>query len=145
MFLKKEVFQLPFSKIKSFNFEYQNEEDLKMGIMKILDMLKKNDYVIQVFSVDEINEKIRSISKHKSFSRLNFSYYKLEDVTFLKNINLSSLRFMNIFTLEKDDINFDRLVDNSPFIICFDNYLEIANLKINVCRYEDNILKEFKV
>lgn len=145
MFLKKEVFQLPFSKTKSFNFEYENEEDLKIGIIKLLGLLKKNDYVIQVFSADVINEKIRTMSKYQSFSRLNFIYYRLENVAFLKHINLSSLRFMNIFTLEKDNINIDRLIDNSPFVIGFDNYLEIANLKIDVSRYDDNILKDFKV
>ena len=49
MFLKKELFHIPFSKYNEFSFEYEDINDLKYGILNLCYLLKKDIFLIQVF------------------------------------------------------------------------------------------------
>ena len=66
MFLKKELIQIPFSKVRSFDLVYDDEEDLKFGIINLCRLLNKGMFLIQVFLGDSINEllKARRILRH---------------------------------------------------------------------------------
>ena len=146
MFLKKDYFHLFSSNIEIYKFEYENEEDLKLGVIKLLAILKKNKIIVQVFSKEKINVVLKTYDKSECFNWGNFNFYILEDFGFLENINLSRVRFMNIYSFEKEYFkqnDFNRVMTKSSFTIGFDNYLEVANLKIDFNQYVKDIIKDF--
>ena len=50
MHLKKKFIQIPFSNKKSFSIIYSDEKDLKNGVIKLCNYLKKGTFLIQLFS-----------------------------------------------------------------------------------------------
>ena len=137
----KYCFRFPFSKIKSYKFDYESDEDLKTGVMKLLKMLRKNGYVIQVFSGDKVNDLIKTY-KHMVISSYNFEYYIVENIDFLGCIDFNVLRFMNIYSVENDVLNkndLKKIIKNSSLVIGFDNYLETAELKVDLSKYDNEV------
>ena len=51
MKLKKQLFQIPFSKNRLFNFVYEEDEDLKLDIMELVKRLKIHKLFIRVLLI----------------------------------------------------------------------------------------------
>ena len=142
MFLKK--IMIPLQKLSSYEFTYDDETDLKLGIEKMLSMLKSDKFIVQVFLKDEINSLIKKGENY--FNYKNYTIYMLDDLEFLKKINFFGLRYMTIYGLEEDvcyNNDIIQMIKQCSFMIEFDNYLEVSNIKIDFSRYEDKIVKEF--
>ena len=92
MHLKKKFIQILFSNKKSFSIIYSDEKDLKNGVIKLCNYLKKGTFLIQLFSEDRLNQ-ILSIYKNNCLNYNNFNYYKIDNLDFLNNVSFEKLRF----------------------------------------------------
>ncbi len=148
MHLKKKFIQIPFSNKKSFSIIYSDEKDLKNGVIKLCNYLKKGTFLIQLFSEDRLNQ-ILSIYKNNCLNYNNFNYYKIDNLDFLNNVSFEKLRFLNIYSLNKNcliDIRqLKNVHKNYTFQLSLDNYLEYAEIIIDYNCYDkktiDSILK----
>lgn len=145
MKLKKQFIQIPFSPNKVFNFVYEEDEDLKSGIMELVKCLKINKLIIQSFS----NLDLTGLNQNEVFKggrvirHGNFHYYLEDNLNFLKPIHLCAIRFMKIFSCDFDDFNqtdistkdFIRMINRSSLIISLDNYLEVSELQVNMDKF----------
>ncbi len=146
MYLKKKFIQIPFSNKKSFSIIYSDENDLKNGVIKLCNYLKKETFLVQVFSQDRLNE-ILSIYDNNYLNYKNFNYYKIDNLKFLNNLSFEELRFLNIYSLNQNSrLDINRLKDaqdNYTFQLGFDNYLEYVELIINYDYYDEELVKKF--
>lgn len=146
MYLKKKFIQIPFSNKKSFSIIYSGENDLKNGVTKLCNYLKKETFLVQVFSQDRLNE-ILSIYDNNYLNYKNFNYYKIDNLKFLNNLSFEELRFLNIYSLNQNSrLDINRLKDaqdNYTFQLGFDNYLEYVELIINYDYYDEELVKKF--
>ncbi len=146
MYLKKKFIQIPFSNKKSFSIIYSGENDLKNGVIKLCNYLKKETFLVQVFSQDRLNE-ILSIYDNNYLNYKNFNYYKIDNLKFLNNLSFEELRFLNIYSLNLNSrLDINRLKDaqdNYTFQLGFDNYLEYVELIINYDYYDEELVKKF--
>ncbi len=143
MYLKKKSIQIPFSNKKSFSIIYSDENDLKNGVIKLCNYLKKETFLVQVFSKDRLNE-ILTIYDNNCLKYKNFNYYKINNLKFLNNLSFNELRFLNIYSLNQNSIiNVTKLKDtevNYTFQLGFDNYLEYVEIIINYNFYDEKII-----
>lgn len=142
MYLKKEFLQIPFSKIKTFNLVYEDDEDLKLGIIKLIETLKINKLVVELFLQDDMNKLLK---KYEVINIKNFNYYLVDNLNFLKSVHLSELRFMSIYSYQLDNFssnNIDQITNKADLKIGFDNYLEYTMLHINIDKYR-NLISNF--
>ena len=148
MKLKKNFIQAPFSNKKSFCIHYSDETDLKVGVIKLCNHLKKGNFLIQVFVGDELNEKLNKENnmflKHK-----NFNYYLIDNLEFLQGLSLGRLRFLNIYSISKNinsiDLNYlKELKNNYTFLLGFDNYLDFVEIMINFDYYDRMEIKNWQ-
>ena len=146
MYLKKIFIQIPFSNKKSFSIIYSDENDLKNGVIKLCNYLKKETFLVQVFSQDRLNE-ILSIYDNNYLNYKNFNYYKIDNLKFLNNLSFEELRFLNIYSLNQNSrLDINRLKDaqdNYTFQLGFDNFLEYVELIINYDYYDEELVKKF--
>ena len=146
MYLKKKFIQIPFSNKKSFSIIYSGENDLKNGVIKLCNYLKKETFLVQVFSQDRLNE-ILSIYDNNYLNYKNFNYYKIDNLKFLNNLSFEEFRFLNIYSLNQNSrLDINRLKDaqdNYTFQLGFDNYLEYVELIINYDYYDEELVKKF--
>lgn len=146
MYLKKKFIQIPFSNKKGFSIIYSGENDLKNGVIKLCNYLKKETFLVQVFSQDRLNE-ILSIYDNNYLNYKNFNYYKIDNLKFLNNLSFEELRFLNIYSLNQNSrLDINRLKDaqdNYTFQLGFDNYLEYVELIINYDYYDEELVKKF--
>jgi len=149
MYLKKFFIQVPFSNKKAFDIVYFDEVDLKNGVLKLCNQLKKDFFLIQVFSRDELNE-LLCIDSSNFFKYKNFNYYLTENLHFLHNLSFEKLRFLNIYAMNEEFIltnlnQLKKIEEHYAFQIGFDNYLEYVEIIINYNYYDkkmiNNILK----
>ena len=148
MILKKKLFQVPYSKFKCFNFIYEDEEDLKSNLLILIKSLIKHEYIVKVFSKDEVNYYFTNYLKKHSYN--NFNYYLLKDISVFEQIQIQNLRFINIYMLNSnisyEDENlslFKNIEKKSDCLIIFDNYLEVSSLYIDFSKYDETVLKMF--
>ena len=137
-------YTIPFYKRKSFNLSYLNEDDLREGVIEICNLLKKDIFIVQIFPAEFIAECLDKycISRIKHY---NFYYYYLKDLRVLNNIELSKVRFMNIYSIENPYYDMNRLVNNlkrTTFSLGLDNYLEYSKIEINYSCYGKEVLKK---
>ena len=143
MHLKKKKLQFSFSKTKEYSIEYNDNVDLRDGIINLCNSLKKNKIVVRVFKNETINSLLEQTGKYPKISHDNFYYYILDDVNFLYNINLDSTRFICFYAVTdaaSDLNNIKKLPHRSSFCICLDNYLETTDARINFKCYDKDIL-----
>lgn len=145
MYLKKKFIQIPFSNKKSFSIIYSDENDLKNGVIRLCDYLKKETFLVQVFSQDRLNE-ILSIYDNNYLNCKNFNYYKIDNLKFLNNLSFEELRFLNIYSLDQNSIiDLTHLKDaqnNYAFQLGFDNYLEYVEIIINYGYYDEKLINK---
>ena len=139
MYLKKKFIQIPFSNKKSFSILFSDENDLKNGVIKLCNYLKKETFLVQVFSQDRLNE-ILCIYDNNCLNYKNFNYYKIDNLKFLNDLSFEELRFLNIYSLNQNSrLDVTRLKDaqdNYTFQLGFDNYLEYVEIVINYNYYD---------
>ena len=148
MYLKKKFIQIPFLNRKIYSIIYSDENDLKNGVIKLCDYLKKGTFLIQVFSGDNLNS-VLSLYSNNRLNYKNFNYYTIDNLNFLNNLSFEGLRFLNIYAINQNClIDMAKLKDvqeNYTFHLGFDNYLEYVEIVINYNYYDrrkiDNIFK----
>lgn len=148
MYLKKKFIQIPFLNRKIYSIIYSDENDLKNGVIKLCNYLKKGPFLIRVFSGDNLNS-ILSLYSNSSLNYKNFTYYKIDDLNFLDNISFEGLRFLNIYAVNQncliDMSKLKNVQENYTFQLGFDNYLEYVEIVINYNYYDkrkiDNIFE----
>lgn len=111
--------------------------ELSNDVMKVCKILSKGMYVVEIFSRDKLNDlafkNVRYIGCKK-----NFRYYLLDDMNFLRDINIADMRYIGIYSIsEIRDENTDPgfLMRDSAFCICFENYLDFGELLICKDKY----------
>ena len=144
MFLKKELIQIPFSKVRSFDLVYDDEEDLKFGIINLCRVLNKGMFLIQVFLGDSINELLKEVSTNV-INDNNFNYYLVEKIDFLEQLSFDKIRFLNIYTTIKRNINsnLQSTIHSSPINLGLDNYLDYTKIIIDLSKYHKKIINSF--
>ncbi len=146
MFLKKELFSNLFSKNAIFDIEYENIQDLKYGIINLSNLLKKDIFAIQIFANDPLNEYFKNDAQN-IISFKNFIIYLVDKVEMIEQIDFSKLRFLNIYTIENQFINYDfnKILKNCSFDLGLDNYLEYTKVIINLSKYDSDIILKLKI
>lgn len=144
MNLKKKVIQLPFSKKKCFSIIFSDVNDLKNGVIKLCNYLKKGIYLVQVFPGDNLNNILNLYSNKMYYKK--FNYYLIDSLEFIFSVRFEELRFLNIYSINKNNnltdleqINFAE--ENYNFQLGFDNYLEYVEIIINCDCYDQIMLK----
>lgn len=148
MYLKKSFIQIPFLNRKIYSIIYSDENDLKNGVIKLCNYLKKGTFLIQVFSGDNLNS-VLSLYSNNRLNYKNFNYYTIDNLNFLNNLSFEGLRFLNIYAVNQNSlIDMAKLKDvqeNYTFQLGFDNYLEYVEIVINYNYYDkkriDNIFE----
>lgn len=145
MYLKKKFIQVPFSNKKSFSIIYSDGNYLKNGVIKLCEYLKKETFLVQVFSQDRLNE-ILSIYDNNCLNYKNFNYYKIDNLKFLNNLSFEELRLLNIYSLNQNSIidvtHLKDAQDNYTFQLGFDNYLEYVEIIINYGYYDAKLINK---
>lgn len=145
MYLKKKFIQIPFSNKKNFSIIFSDENDLKNGVIKLCNYLKKETFLVQVFSQDRLNE-ILCIYDNNCLNYKNFNYYKIDNLKFLNDLSFEKLRFLNIYSLNQNSrLDVTRLKDaqdNYTFQLGFDNYLEYVEIIINYGYYDEKLINK---
>lgn len=148
MYLKKKFIQIPFFNKKSYSVIYSDENDLKNGVIKLCNYLKKGTFLIQVFLGDILNETLKLYSNN-CFNYKNFNYYTIDNLKFLNDLFFEELRFLNIYSLNKNSLidlyQLNDLQKNYTFQIAFDNYLEYVEVTVNYNYYEEKIIDNILV
>ncbi len=146
MFLKKELFSNLFSKNAIFDIEYENIQDLKYGIINLSNLLKKDIFAIQIFANDPLNEYFKNDAQN-IISFKNFIIYLVDKIEMIEQIDFSKLRFLNIYTIENQFINYDfnKILKNCSFDLGLDNYLEYTKVIINLSKYDSDIILKLKI
>lgn len=137
MILKKRFWCL-FSNVKLYEIQYEDEVDFRANLLKLLTQLKKELYLIQVFSPDPVNTIIKKLCNTNGLIVKNFTFYQVWDLDTISKIDFSHVRFMRICIIEKNDLdenNLNKMIRQCPCMIELDNYLEIAEARIDLSRY----------
>lgn len=127
-----------------YNIEYTDSNEFLDAIRKILNSLKLEYIVIQIFVKDPLNSALLNM-KSKFVKINNFMFYKFNNLDFVNYIDFNNLRFMNIY-LSRNDI-FDKIVNVKSLysiLISLDNYFETTELIVNKSNCDDGILKRIK-
>ena len=149
MYLKKKLIQIPFLNKKVYSIIYSDENDLKNGVIKLCNYLKKGTFLIQVFSRDNLNS-VLSLHSHNRLNYKNFNYYTIDNLNFLNNLSFDGLWFLNIYAVNQsyliDDMaKLKDVQEKYAFQLGFDNYLEYVEIVINYNYYDrrkiDNIFE----
>ena len=149
MYLKKKIIQIPFLNKKAYSIIYSDENDLKNGVIKLCNYLKKGTFLIQVFSRDNLNS-VLSLHSNNRLNYKNFNYYTIDNLNFLNNLSFDGLRFLNIYAVNQsyliDDMaKLKDVQEKYAFQLGFDNYLEYVEIVINYNYYDrrkiDNIFE----
>lgn len=127
-----------------YNIEYTDSNEFIDAIRKILNSLKLEYIVIQIFVKDPLNSAL--LNKKSKFVKINnFMFYEFNNLDFVNYIDFNNLRFMNIY-LSRNDI-FDKIVNVKSLysiLISLDNYFETTELIVNKSNCDDGILKRIK-
>lgn len=140
-FLKKH-FRL--GKYIIYNIEYTDSNEFLDAIKIILNSLKLEYIVVQIFVKDPLNSTLLNM-KSKFVKINNFMFYEFNNFDFVNYIDFNNLRFMNIY-LSRNDI-FDKIVNIKSLysiLISLDNYFETTELIVNKSNCDDDILKNIK-
>lgn len=143
MFLKKELLHIPFLKRKCFNIEYDDIKDLKLGVVSLCELLKKDAFLIQIFTGDPLNEEFRggsdNLCKYK-----NFNVYLIKNVEAVKRLNFENIRFLNIYGIDNRFVTdeFNEMIKCSSFSLGFDNCFEYTKIIIDFSKYDDCIISK---
>ncbi len=145
MFLKKEIFSSLFSKNAIYNIEYESLQDLKYGIINLSNLLKKGAFVIRIFSNDPLNEYFKGKDKNM-INFPDFNIYLVDEIEIIEQIDFSTLRFIEIYTIENHFVNceFDEMLKHYSFNLGLDNYLEYTKVIIDLSKYDDDIISKLK-
>ena len=145
MYLKKKFIQIPFSNKKSFSIIYSDENDLKNGVIKLCNYLKKETYLIQVFLGDSLNT-VLSMYSNNCLNYKNFNYYIIDNLNFLNNLSFEKLRFLNVYSLNQNNLidiaQLKNAQENYTFQLGFDNYLEYVEIMINYDYYDEKLINK---
>lgn len=145
MYLKKKFIQIPFLNRKSYSIMYSDENDLKNGVIKLCNCLKKGTFLIQIFSGDNLNS-VLSLYSNNRFNYKHFSYYTVDDLIFLNNLSFEGLRFLNIYAVNQncliDMAKLKDIQENYAFQLGFDNYLEYVEIVINYNYYDKKMVNK---
>lgn len=149
MYLKKKFIQVPFLNKKSFSITYFDEKDLKNGVIKLCNHLKKGTLLIQVFLRDELND-VLSLYSNFSFQYRNFNYYLIDSLNFLHILSFERIKFLNVYSFNKN-INIinlkllNEIKENYTFQLWFDNYLECVEIVINCSYYDEKMFNNLEI
>ena len=127
-----------------YNIEYTDSNEFLDAIRKILNSLKLEYIVIQIFVKDPLNSALLNM-KSKFVKINNFMFYEFNNLDFVNYIDFNKLRFMNIYLSRND--NFDKIVNVKSLysiLISLDNYFETTELIVNKSNCDDGILKRIK-
>lgn len=127
-----------------YNIEYTDSNEFLDAIRKILNSLKLEYIVIQIFVKDPLNSALLNM-KSKFVKINNFMFYEFNNLDFVNYIDFNNLRFMNIYLSRND--NFDKIVNVKSLysiLIFLDNYFETTELIVNKSNCDDGILKRIK-
>ena len=99
--------------------------------------LKKNLFLIQIFSADRLNEILRN---REFLEYKNFKYYFCDNLDFLYNLSFENLRFLNIYAVNEitnltNTKQLKKIKKEFAFCFGFDNFLEYVKLIINYNYY----------
>ena len=143
MFLKKELFYIPFSKNKIFSIEYNDIKDLELGVFSLCDLLKKDIFLILVFISDPLNEQLKEKSE-KVFRYENFNCYLMKNINIIKQFDFENIRFLNIYGIDNHFVSEDfiEMRKCSSFNLGFDNYLDYTKIIINFSKYDDCVISK---
>lgn len=127
-----------------YNIEYTDSNEFLDAIRKILNSLKLEYIVIQIFVKDPLNSALLNM-KSKFVKINNFMFYEFNNLDFVNYIDFNNLRFMNIYLSRNN--NFDKIVNVKSLysiLISLDNYFETTELIVNKSNCDDGILKRIK-
>ena len=146
MYLKKKIIQIPFLNKKAYSIIYSDENDLKNGVIKLCNYLKKGTFLIQVFSRDNLNS-VLSLHSNNRLNYKNFNYYTIDNLNFLNNLSFDGLRFLNIYAVNQsyliDDMaKLKDVQEKYAFQLGFDNYLEYVEIVINYGYYDEKLINK---
>lgn len=145
MFLKKKIFDNFFSKDKIFDIKYDSIQDLRCGIIDLCNLLKKDIFLIQIFSKDPLNDQLKNVC-NKILNFNNYNIYLIDNIEFLEQIDFLNLRFLNIYTIESrvacGDVK--ELMKRRTFSLGVDNYFEDVKIEINLIKYDDITISKLK-
>ncbi|MCI9032196.1 MAG: hypothetical protein HFK09_06765 [Clostridia bacterium] len=146
MFLKKEVLQVPFLKIKCFDLIYEDSNDLRYGIINLCNLLKKDIFIFEVFSKDPLNGILKANCKEVINYR-NFICYFKKDIDIIRQLNFESVRFLCIYAIKEQFIenNMINILKSFSFGFELDNYSESVKIKINYDDYDDSVISKIQI
>lgn len=146
MFLKKDKVHNLFSKYDVFNINYNDIEELKIGILKLCKLLEKDIVIFKIFSNDSLNDQFSKVSK-KVINYKNFNYYLISDIEIINEIDFNKLRFLEIYSNQKidNDENIEKMLNSYSFNIGLDNYLEYTKIIINLNDYDSSIISIIEI
>lgn len=116
-------------------------------MLKLCDHLKKKRCLIQIFEGDKSNKKLSNYT-NKVLKHKNFNYYLIDNYKFLQELSFESLRFLNIYSINKNvnSINLkslEEIEEDYTFQLSFENYLECVEITINYNHYDKQIIDKF--
>ena len=143
MFLKKELLHISFFKRKCFNIEYDDIKDLKLGVVSLCELLKKDVFLIQIFTGDPLNEEFRE-KNDNLFKYENFNVYLIKNLEAVKRLNFENIRFLNIYGIDNRFVTdeFNEMIKCSSFYLKFDNYFDYTKAIIDFSKYDDWIISK---
>lgn len=146
MFLKKDKVHNLFLKYDVFNINYNDIEELKIGILKLCKLLEKDIVIFKIFSNDGLNDQFFKVSK-KVINYKNFNYYLISDIEIINEIDFNKLRFLEIYSNQKidNDENVEKMLNSYSFNIGLDNYLEYTKIIINLNDYDSSIISKIEI
>lgn len=146
MFLKKDKVHNLFLKYDVFNINYNDIEELKIGILKLCKLLEKDIVIFKIFSNDGLNAQFFKVSK-KVINYKNFNYYLISDIEIINEIDFNKLRFLEIYSNQKidNDENIEKMLNSYSFNIGLDNYLEYTKIIINLNDYDSSIISKIEI
>lgn len=126
--------------------EYEDTNDLKLGVVELCELLKKDALLIRVFAYDALNELLRTKCK-KVFNDDNFNVYLIENIKVIEQITFDNLRFLDIYGIEDQFISddFSMMVKHCSFNLGLDNYFEYTELIVEFDQYDDSIKSQLIV
>lgn len=138
MRLKKKLLQIPFSNKKTFNLVYENDDDLKLGIISLVKHLGASKLIVQVLAnSDVINKELKD---HEVIKQRKYNYYLVDNLDFLNPIHLCAIRYLAIYSFDlenMDQSDISQTISKADCIIWLDNYLETAEVEIDSSKYGD--------
>lgn len=126
-----------------FTFESSITE-LPSDITNVCKTLCRGKYVVEVFDKDPLFQSIL-IGMPCACKQNNLCFYITDGIDFLHHINVANIRHMCIYTtseLHEHRINRKYLINHSPFVITFSNYLDTCELIVCQRFYSQKLIDE---